>query len=185
MKTKNFVKKRVKVYKEKYTTLTKALSSLYGSNRVMKVSISLSLSESPAVMVSSQYGYSANMNRIIKAQTMAAENPMAQMQVKVMEINPRHPIVSKLREHVEGDVLSSEGQDLAWLLYDASTVNSGYDLDDASGFALRMYRIMKSNLGLESLQLEPLIEIEPEDEPETDAEEEEALVDDGDAKDEL
>lgn len=178
--------KREKVYKEKFQPLTKALVSLYGKRRVQKVSISLNMADTPAVMVSSQYGYSANMKRIMKAQTLAAENPVSQMETKVMEINPRHPIVTQLNQFVQddGESLSSEGEDLAWLLYDASTVNSGYDLEDTSGFAKRMFRIMKANLGLESLDLEPLVEIEPEDEAQdVKEEEEEATLDD--EKDEL
>jgi heat shock protein beta len=162
--------RRLELYKENYTPLTKFLKDLLGS-KVSKVIISDNLESVPSMLVTSQFGYSANMERIMKAQTFG-DNQKNQfmMSKKTMAINPRHPIVDELLkevEVVEDDEVASETKDLAWLLFDTALLNSGFTMDDPEGFAKRMYRLMQKGLSLETLELLDPIEVpEPEEEEE-------------------
>merc|ERR1711871_1273220 len=94
-------KKREKLYKTNFKPLIDFLKTTVGSDKLEKVQISSRLGKSPAVLVTSQYGYSANMERIMKAQAFA-DNQRGQylLSKKTMEINPRHPIVSELNKRV-------------------------------------------------------------------------------------
>ncbi|RLN14321.1 hypothetical protein BBJ28_00012113 [Nothophytophthora sp. Chile5] len=135
----SLVQKRDQLYADKFLALTTSLKTLYG-NKISRVAISQRVVDSPAVMVTSQWGYSANMQRIMKAQTFAtgdANSPMHGTGSAILELNPRHPIVSKLNEMMVSDPANEETKDLAWLLYDAALVNSGFDMDDADDFASR------------------------------------------------
>ncbi|KAG9403196.1 hypothetical protein AC1031_005845 [Aphanomyces cochlioides] len=166
------IERRRKLYSEQYETVLSGLKTLYGT-KVSKITISKTPLETPAVMVTSQWGHSANMERIIKAQTFAnpaAQNPMAQ---KIMELNPRHPIVSKLRDLYATQPDSTETQDLSWLLYDAALTNSGFAMDDVDHFASRVYRLMKHTMGLDTLELEPELALPPEEEEKVEEEDEE------------
>merc|ERR1712167_420120 len=109
--------KRKKIYKENLKPLTDALKPLFADN-VEKIVISDRVVTSPAVLVTSRYGYSANMERIMKAQAFA-DNKQAQYMVskKTMEINPRHPIVIELNKLAKEDPKSEKVSDLGWLLH--------------------------------------------------------------------
>ncbi|RLN49984.1 hypothetical protein BBJ29_002771, partial [Phytophthora kernoviae] len=171
----SLVKKRDQLYADKYVALTTTLKTLY-ADKISRVTMSQRVVDSPAVMVTSQWGYSANMQRIMKSQTFAkgeANSPMYGTGSAILELNPRHPIVSKLNELMLSDPEKEETKDLAWLLYDTALVNSGFDMDDSSHFSARVHRIMKSNMGIDNLALEPEIEVPEEVEEEGDEEEEE------------
>ncbi|TMW63115.1 hypothetical protein Poli38472_002056 [Pythium oligandrum] len=167
------VEKRDKLYADKFKSLTESLKKLYGE-KISKVTTSQRVVDSPAVMVTSQWGYSANMQRIMKAQTFAERGraPGSGVGSAILELNPRHPIVTKLNDLFETKPEDEETKDLAWLLYDAALINSGFDMNDFDHFASRVYRIMKGSMGLENLELEPEIEV-PADEPEKTSEDEE------------
>ncbi|KAL3668018.1 hypothetical protein V7S43_006889 [Phytophthora oleae] len=172
----SLTKKREQLYADKYVALTTALKTLYG-DKISRVTMSQRVVDSPAVMVTSQWGYSANMQRIMKAQTFASgekNSPMYGAGSAILELNPRHPIVSKLNELMLGDSEKKETKDLAWLLYDTALINSGFDMADTNHFSERVHRIMKSTMGIESMELEPEIEV-PEEEEEVDEEEAEDL----------
>lgn len=160
------VAKREKLYADKFQTLTDGLKKLYG-DKISKVTMSQRVVDSPAVMVTSQWGYSANMQRIMKAQTFANRDgaPTHGAGSAILELNPRHPIIAKLNDLVASKPEDEETKDLAWLLYDAALVNSGFDMNDFDHFASRVYRIMKGSMGLASLELEPEIEVPADDEP--------------------
>ncbi|KAE9361339.1 Endoplasmin [Phytophthora fragariae] len=180
----SLMQKRDQLYADKYVALTTALKTLYG-DKISRVTMSQRVVDSPAVMVTSQWGYSANMQRIMKAQTFASgekNSPMYGTGSAILELNPRHPIVSKLNDLMVSDAEKEETKDLAWLLYDTALVNSGFDMADTNHFSARVHRIMKSSMGIESLELEPEIEV-PEEEEEVD--EEEAEADDLDEPEEI
>jgi len=159
------IAKREKIYKESFKPLTDVLKELFGS-KVEKISISQRVVDSPAVMVTSQWGYSANMQRIMRAQTLGDSDRMQMMaSTKIMELNPRHPIVVKLNKLAQEAPTEEHTKDLAWLLYDAALTNSGFAMDDVDHFATRVYRVMKSTMGLESMDLIEEVEV-PVDEPE-------------------
>jgi len=187
-------KKRTEIYKDKFVTLSDWLEDTYG-DKIDKVTVTSRSFQVPAMLVTSKYGHSANMERIIRAQAFndpAKQGYMASR--KTMEINPRHPIVIKLLD-LAGDDAEQDKQgvrDLAWALYDAALLNSGFSMDDSKGFAERMFRLMQANLGLDSLELEAPLEVtvEEEDEYEYFEEEEEVEVEeeeeaDASAEDEL
>ncbi|KAG1708254.1 hypothetical protein DVH05_024937 [Phytophthora capsici] len=172
----SLTKKREQLYADKYVALTTALKTLYG-DKISRVTMSQRVVDSPAVMVTSQWGYSANMQRIMKAQTFASgekNSPMYGAGSAILELNPRHPIVSKLNELIMSDSEKKETKDLAWLLYDTALINSGFDMADTNHFSERVHRIMKTSMGIESMELEPEIEV-PEEEEEVDEEEAEDL----------
>merc|ERR1711912_122477 len=165
--------KREKMYKEKFDKLTTFLKETYGKT-VEKIAISNRLQNTPCVLVTSQYGYSANMERIMKSQAFSdAKKSSYLFSQKTMEINPRHPIIIELNNKVSGDdEVSQEVKDLALVLLDTALLNSGFHMEDAGDFSQRMYRVMKAGLGLKTLDLAEHVEIPKEEETEDDEDEE-------------
>merc|ERR1712176_1675914 len=135
--------KREKLYKEKFSKLTTYLKETYKT--VEKIAISNRLQNTPCVLVPSQYGYSANMERIMKSQAFSdAKKSSYLFSKKTMEINPRHPIIVELNNRVSGDgEVSDEVKDLAMVLLDTALLNSGFHMEDSKDFSARMYRVMK------------------------------------------
>jgi heat shock protein beta len=178
-------KKRLDLYKEKYQPLTTYLKKLYES-KISKVAVSPRVETTPCILVTSQYGNSANMERIMRSQAFSDPSKAQYMNSqKTMEINPRHPLIAELNRKLEANPESEEIADVAWLLYDTALLQSGFAQDDVDAFALRMYRTMKGALKLESLELEDEIEVEEEKEAEEDEEEEEEEMEGADSSDEL
>merc|ERR1719277_1546032 len=109
-----------------------------------KVVISTRLTDTPAVLVTGQFGYSSNMQRIMKAQAFGSgQGPMAMAGTKIMEINPRHPIVATIKEKVDANEEDEEAKNLAWLLFDTASLASGYEMDEPKQFAARLYKLMQ------------------------------------------
>jgi heat shock protein beta len=181
-------KKILETYKETYQPLTSYLKKLFES-KVSKVVVSPRVETTPCILVTSQYGNSANMERIMRSQAFSDPSKAQHMiSQKTMEINPRHPIIAALNRKVETNPEGQDTADTAWLLYDTALLQSGFAQDDVDSFALRMFRTMKSALDLESLDLEDEIEVEIEEEEEDDEEDDEEDIDDSDfggASDEL
>ena len=168
-------KKRMQLYKETFKPLTDYLKALYG-DAVVKVSVSRRIETTPTVIVTSQYGNSANMERIMRAQAFSEKQAMGQMSSqKTMEINPRHPIIAELKELVAAEKDDEHTSDLAWLLLDNALMQSGFEPSDLAAFSARALRLLQNGLSVESMDLLP--EIEVPDEPEEEEEEEEEAVD--------
>jgi len=176
-------KKREEIYTETYKPLTDYLKKVYG-DKVEKIVISNRLASSPCVLVTSQYGYSANLERIMKAQAFAdPSRAQFMLSKKTMEINPRHPIVAKLNERATSDAEAGDAttRDLASLLFDAALLNSGFSIDDPKEFSTRLFRLMGTGLSLETLDLQPEVAVPADPEPEAaDDEEEDAEEEGGD-----
>jgi len=114
------------------------------------VRLSQRLVDDPCVVVSSEYGYSPNMERISKAQAYAQSeraNPYLN-QKRVLEVNPAHPAIKSLLEKVK-DNPDKETEELAKVLFEGSLVNSGYTLKDPSAFSKRFYKLFNSALGID------------------------------------
>jgi heat shock protein beta len=170
-------KRREQFYKEEFQPLCTWMKTLYGDD-VEKVVVSTRVVDTPSVIVTTQFGHSANMERIMKAQTMGDAERMKFMAAKkVMEINPRHPIVVQLSSRVgKGGSEEELAKDLAWLLFDVARLNSGFDIEKPQSFAERMYRLMKSGLNLDSLDLLPEADV-PAPPPKEDDKAEQAAAD--------
>jgi len=169
-------KKRLDLYKEQYQPLTNYLKKLFDS-KVGKVVVSPRVETTPCILVTSQYGNSANMERIMRSQAFSDPSKAQYMNSpKTMEINPRHPIIAELNRQVTANPEAEATADTAWLLYDTALLQSGFIQDDVDSFAVRMYRTMKGALKLDSLELEEEIAVpdEPESAPEEDLDEDDS-----------
>ena len=179
-------KKRDELYTENFKGLTEWMKGIYG-DKVEKIAVSNRVVDTPCLLVTSQYGYSANMERIMQSQAFADNKRTSYLvSKKTMEINPRHPIMIELKKRAEESPDNDDTKDLALLIYDTALLNSGFQMEDAAGFASRMYKLFKAGLSLESLELAPEIEIPDDDDVEGEADEtEEAEVVEDDEKKEL
>jgi heat shock protein 90kDa beta len=172
------VKERTKIYKENFRPLTKYLKELF-SGKIGKISVSQRVATSPAVIVTGAYGNTANMERIMRAQTFANPEAMKQMAAsRTLEVNPRHPIIIELNKMVESDADADVTADLAWLLYDTALLSSGFAQTETELFAERMYRTMAKTMKVESMELAEEIEVDIEEEEEEEEDEEVELDED-------
>merc|ERR1712025_259903 len=118
-------------------------------DKVEKVVVGTRIDESPCVLVTSEYSWTANMERIMKAQALRDSSMTSYMvSKKTMEINPENKIVIELRNKADVDQSDKTVKDLVWLLYETSLLTSGFSLDDASVFSNRIHRMIKLGLSI-------------------------------------
>jgi len=118
-------------------------------DKVEKVVVGQRIDESPCVLVTSEYGWTANMERIMKAQALRDSSMTSYMvSKKTMEINPTNNIVIELRNKAEVDQSDKTVKDLVWLLYETSLLTSGFSLEDSAAFSTRIHRMIKLGLSI-------------------------------------
>merc|ERR1711915_1027056 len=149
--------------------------------KIEKVEISKRLTESPVVVVTSQFGYSAQQERVMKAQAFQNKDQLSMMSGrKTLEVNPNHPVVADLLAKVKADKEDAAAMDTAQVLFQTALIESGYEIADPSALVNRVYRLMSKELGVDPDA--PLKEVEvPEEEEEA---EEEDKDDSGDEEEE-
>nr|ABM89111.1 heat shock protein 90 [Dendrolimus tabulaeformis] len=142
-------KKKREEDKVKFEGLCKVMKNIL-DNKVEKVVVSNRLVESPCCIVTAQYGWSANMERIMKAQALRDTSTMGYMAAKKhLEVNPDHSIVETLRQKAEADKNDKAVKDLVILLYETALLSSGFTLDEPQVHASRIYRMIKLGLGID------------------------------------
>ncbi|CAF4585530.1 unnamed protein product [Rotaria sp. Silwood1] len=142
-------KKKREQDKEKYETLCKVMKDIL-DKKVEKVVISNRLVSSPCCIVTSQYGWSATMERIMKAQALRDTSTMGYMAAKKhLEINPDHSIIKTLKAKVDQDKNDKSVKDLVTLLYETSLLASGFALELPQQHADRIFRMIKLGLGID------------------------------------
>merc|ERR1711911_238727 len=142
-------KKKQEADTEKFEGLCKVMKDILDT-KVEKVVVSNRLVSSPCCIVTSQYGWTANMERIMKAQALRDTSTMGYMAAKKhLEINPDHSIVDNLRIKAEADKNDKSVKDLVMLLFETSLLSSGFSLEDPQVHAQRIHRMVKLGLGID------------------------------------
>merc|ERR1711976_147642 len=141
-------KKRFEESKAQFESLCKTMKEIL-DKKVEKVMVSNRLVSSPCCIVTSQYGWTANMERIMKAQALRDNSTMGYMAAKKqLEINPEHSIVETLRKKADADKNDKSVKDLVMLLYETALLASGFGLEDPQIDAGRSPLMVKLGLGL-------------------------------------
>merc|ERR1712050_253304 len=179
-KMKDMYKPLTDWWKEKLTDLTEKGAMKDAGVKVEKVELSKRLTDSPVVVVTSQFGYSAQQERVMKAQAFQNKDQLSMMSGrKTLEVNPNHPVVVDLLSKVKGDKDDKAALDTAQVLFQTALIESGYEIADPSALVNRVYRLMSKELGVDPDA--PLKEVEV---PEGEEEEEEAEKDDSNEEEE-
>merc|ERR1719150_3536422 len=142
-------KKRQEELKAEFEDLCKVMKDIL-DKKVEKVVVSNRLVDSPCCIVTSTYGWSANMERIMKAQALRDTSTMGYMAAKKhLEINPDHSIVENLRQRAEADKNDKSVKDLVMLLFETALLSSGFTLEDPATHSSRIHRMIKLGLGVD------------------------------------
>ena len=141
-------KKKKEEEKARFEPLCKLMKDILG-DKVEKVIMGNRIEDSPCVLVTSEYGWSANMERIMKAQALRDSSQSGYMvSKKTLELNAAHQIVDELRKKAEVDQSDKTVKDLVWLMYETSILTSGFSLDEPQNFASRIHRMIKLGLSI-------------------------------------
>jgi len=174
---------------EKFEPLTKWMGEEALKDHILRAEVSERLEGSPCALITSKFGWTANMQRIIQSQTHSKTQDMQRdyylNQKKTLEINPRHPLIKELLRRVEDNPADATAKDMALMMYNTATLRSGYMLKDTVNFAEHIERMMRETLGVSADEVveeeEEIVEEEPAEDADEDLddEEEEEELDEG------
>lgn len=169
-------KKKQEELESTYEPLLKWLKDDALKDLIEKAAVSQRLDESPCALVASSYGWSGNMERIMRSQAYAKRddpsNEYYANQKKTLEVNPRHPLVKELLKRVETDKEDKTAKDLARVLFETATLRSGFMIKDSQDFAGRIERMLRLSMGVDlEATVDPDVE-EPEEKEEEEKEKE-------------
>jgi molecular chaperone HtpG len=172
-------KKKREEEKASFENLCKVMKDILG-DKVEKVVVSERLVNSPCCLVTGEYGWSANMERIMKAQALR-DNSMSMYMTskKTMEISPSNPIMQSLRKKAEENKADKTVKDLVWLLFETSLLTSGFSLEEPNSYANRIFRMISLGLRLDEDNMEEEVPSTQEQQPQ-EAHESESLMEDVD-----
>jgi len=163
-------KKKMEEQKEKFDNLCKVVKEVLG-DKVEKVVVSDRVVDSPCCLVTGEYGWTANMERIMKAQALRDSSMAGYMSSKkTMEINPENPIMEELRKRADADRNDKSVKDLVLLLFETALLTSGFSLDEPNTFGNRIHRMLKLGLSIDEDAAEADADMPPLEEADADAE---------------
>merc|ERR1719473_1201498 len=178
-KVKDMYKPLTDWWKDKLTDYTEKGAMKDAGVKIEKVEVSKRLTESPVVVVTSQFGYSAQQEKVMRAQSFQNKDQVNMMSGrKTLEVNPNHPVVVDLLSKIKASKDDAAAIDTAQVLFQTALIESGYEITDPSALVNRVYRLMSKELGVDPDA--PLKEVEV---PEGEEEEEEAEEEDKDESD--
>merc|ERR1712223_1999926 len=173
-KLKDMYKPLTDWWKDTLTDFTEKGAMKESNVKIEKVELSKRLTDSPVVVVTSQFGYSAQQEKVMKAQAFQNKDQLGMMSGrKTLEVNPNHPVVIDLLNKVKADKEDSAAKDTAQVLFQTALIESGYELADASALVNRVYRLMSKELGVDPDAPVKEVEVPEGEEEEEEAEEEE------------
>jgi len=183
-KIKDMYKPLTEWWKKKLTDLTESGAMKESGVKVEKVEVSKRLTDSPVVVVTSQFGYSAQQEKIMKAQAFQNKEQLSMMAGrKTLEINPNHPVIVDLLSKVKASESHEAAANTAEVLFQTALIESGFEIADPSALVSRVYRLMSKELGVDPDA--PIKEIEvPEEEEEAEEADDDKDSDDKEEKDE-
>merc|ERR1711920_458117 len=183
-KVKDMYKPLTDWWKEKLTELTEKGAMKDAGVKIEKVELSKRLTESPVVVVTSQFGYSAQQEKVMKAQAFQNKEQLDMMSGrKTLEVNPNHPVIIDLLAKVKADKGDAAALDTAQVLFQTALIESGYEIADPTALVNRVYRLMSKELNIDPDA--PIKEVEvPEEEEEAEEDKEDDDKEDDDDKDE-
>merc|ERR1719482_1525918 len=182
-KLKDMYKPLTDWWKETLTEITEKGAMKDAGVKIEKVEVSKRLTESPVVVVTSQFGYSAQQEKVMKAQAFQSKDQIGMMAGrKTLEVNPNHPVIVDLLSKVKANKEDAAATDSALVLFQTALIESGYDVSDPTSLVNRVYRLMSKELGVDPDA--PLTEVEIPEEEEEEAEEEDSDASESEDKDE-
>merc|ERR1719456_2115744 len=177
-KVKDMFKPLTDWWKDTLTTRTEKGAMKEAGVKIEKVEVSKRLTESPVVVVTSQFGYSAQQEKVMKAQAFQSKDQIGMMAGrKTLEVNPNHPVVTDLLSKVKANKEDTAAIDTALVLFQTAMIESGYNIADPTSLVNRVYRLMSKELGVDPDA--PIKEVEiPEEEEEAEEEDKDDSDDD-------